>query len=110
MKKTLYTDFIELNEIIEKMMQSPEFQKAIKKKNLYKFWEKAVNEKFREKSYPFGMTKNQTMIIACQNAIVAQELLFKKSEILNNLQPYLTSLNLKVKDLKFDSKCWQENR
>ena len=46
------------------------------------------------------------MIIACKNAIIAQELILKKLDILENLQPYVKSLNMTVKDLKFDPKKW----
>ena len=48
------------------------------------------------------------MVIACENAIVAQELTLRKTQILVKLEPYLKSLKLSVKDLKFDPKKWQE--
>ena len=47
------------------------------------------------------------MVIACENAIVAQELMLQKTQILSKLQPYLKSLKMNVKDLKFDPKKWQ---
>ena len=47
------------------------------------------------------------MVIACENAIVAQELMLKKTQILTKLEPYLKSLKMKVKDLRFDPKKWR---
>jgi hypothetical protein len=53
------------------------------------------------------MGANNVMIIACENAAVAQELMLKKFQLLEKLQPYLQSLKMTVKDLKFDPKRWQ---
>ena len=46
------------------------------------------------------------MVIACENPIVAQELTLRKTQLLVKFEPYLKSLKLNVKDLKFDSKKW----
>ena len=48
------------------------------------------------------------MVVACENAIVAQELTLRKAQILAKLQPYTKSLKMNVKDLKFDPKKWCE--
>lgn len=94
-------DFADLNNSTKNLIK-----RAINRKTLYKFWNKAVGEKFGKMSFPYGMAPNYTMIIACKNAIVVQELLLKKLDILENLQPYVKSLNMTVKDLKFDPKKW----
>lgn len=104
MKKVLYTDFEDANSIIEKMLSSPELKKAITRNNLYKFWDKVVGQKFSQKSKPFGMRGGGVLVVACQSPVVAQELLFQKSKILEQMQPYLKSLHLKVKDIQFDCK------
>ena len=49
------------------------------------------------------------MVIACENAIVAQELMLKKTQILVKFKPYLESLKIKVTDLRFDPKKWEVN-
>lgn len=105
-KKILYTDFEDTASIIETMMDSKELKKAITRSNLYTFWEKIVGKKFSEKSKPFGMIGGGTMIIACANSSIAQELMLQKPQILQKFQPYLKSLHLKVTDLKFDPKKW----
>lgn len=106
MKKVLYTDFVTPDEILSVMMEQKEIKKAITRSNLYKFWSKVVGPKFAEKSKPYSMLGGGTMVIACENAIVAQELMLKKTQLLVKLQPYMKSLKMNVKDLKFDAKKW----
>lgn len=110
MKKILYTEFEDVNSIIEKMLTSKELKRAITRNNLYKFWDKVVGKKFSEKSKPYGMVGGGVMIIACQNSMVAQELVLQKSQILEKFQPYLKSLHMKVADLKFDCKKWETDK
>ena len=47
------------------------------------------------------------MVIACENSVIAQELMLKKTQLLGKFKPYLESLKINVKDLKFDAKKWQ---
>ncbi len=108
MKKVLYTDFVTTEYLIEELMDKKEIKKAITRSNLYKFWNKAVGEKFAKKSKPYSMMGGGVMIIACENAIVAQELTLRKNQLLAKLEPYLKSLKLHVKDLRFDPKRWEE--
>jgi len=110
MKKILYSDFVDVSSIIETMLTSKELKRAITRNNLYKFWTKIVGKKFSDKSKPYGMVGNGVMIIACQNASVAQELVLQKTQILEKFQPFLKSLHLKVSDIKFDCKKWEMNR
>ncbi len=106
MKKAIYTDFVEAGELIEQLMEQKEFKKAVTRSNLYKFWSKAVGEKFAQKSRPYGMSANNVMIIACESAAAAQELTLRKVQILDKFAPYLQPLRMTVKDLKFDPRKW----
>ncbi len=106
MKKVLYTNFVSTEEIIAEMLENKDIKKAVTRSNLYKFWSKAAGEKFADKSKPYSLLPKGIMVIACENAIVAQELMLKKTQILLKLQPYLKSLKIKVQDLKFDPKKW----
>jgi hypothetical protein len=54
------------------------------------------------------MLPGNIMVIACENAIVAQELLLNKNQILTKFQPYAKTLDITVNDLKFDAKKWSE--
>lgn len=105
MKKILYTNFQNIDEIISELAKQKDFKRAITRNNLYKFWAKVVGEKFAQNSKPYSMLKN-TMIVACKTPIVAQELLLQKFQILEKLKPYTESLHIKVADIKFDSKKW----
>jgi len=107
-KKILYTDFEDASSIIDTMLSTPELKKAVTRSNLYKFWDKIIGKKFSEKSKPYSMMGGGVLIVACANSSVAQELMLQKPQILEKFQPYLKSLHLSVKDLKFDCKKWGE--
>ena len=107
-KKILYTNFTTTEDLMDLFSTKKEIKKAITRCNLYKFWGKAAGKKFAEKSKPYSMLAGGVMVIACENAIVAQELMLKKTQILLKFQPYLKSLKMNVKDLRFDPKKWVE--
>ena len=106
MKKILYTDFVGTSEIIAEMLENKEIKKAMTRSNLYKFWGKVAGAKFASKSKPYSMIGGGVMVVACENSIVAQELMLKKTQLLVKFKPYLDSLKMNVKDLKFDAKKW----
>lgn len=106
-KKDLYTDFEGTASIIETLLASKDLKRAVTRNNLYKFWDKIVGKKFSAKSRPYGMLGGGTLVIACANSSVSQELMLQKPQILEKFQPYLKSLHLKVTDIKFDQKKWE---
>ena len=108
MKKILYTNFQNIDEIIEDMMKNAAIRKAMTRANLYKFWAKVAGEKFAQNSKPYSMTKGSVMVIACKTPTVAQELMLKKTQLLVKFKPYVESLNMKLTDLRFDAKKWVE--
>lgn len=107
MKKVLYTDFVTTESLVEVLLEKKEIKKAITRNNLYKFWEKIAGSKFAQKSKPYSMMGGGVMVIACENAIIAQELTLRKTQLLVKFEPYLKSLKLNVKDLRFDPKRWE---
>jgi len=107
-KKILYSDFEDVASIVETMLSSKDLKRAVTRSNLYKFWDKIVGKKFSAKSKPYSMMGGGVLIIACANSSIAQELMLQKPQILEKFQPYLKSLHLKVTDLKFDQKKWEE--
>lgn len=106
-RKILYSDFEEIGSIVETMLSSPEMKKAVTRSNLYKFWRKVVGEKFGEKSKPYSMMGGGVLVVACANSAIAQELMLQKTQIVVKLEPYLKSLHIKIKDIKFDPKKWE---
>ena len=110
MGKVLYTDFEGIETIIDSMMDNPQLKKAITRTNLYNFWDKILPEKFKSKSRPYSMLPGGIMVVACQNPVVAQELSLYKVVLMKKFEPFLKTLNLRVKDLKFDPKKWDGTR
>lgn len=108
MGKVLYTDFEEIENIINSMISSPQLKKAITRTNLYKFWNSILPEKFQNKSKPYSMLPGGIMVIACQNPVVAQELSLYKILLIKKFEPYTKSLKIRVTDFRFDSKKWTE--
>ncbi|MDR1327327.1 MAG: DUF721 domain-containing protein [Heliobacteriaceae bacterium] len=106
MKKFKYTDFTEASELIAQMLEKKEVKKALTRSNLCKFWSKIAGKKFAQKSRPYSLMGNGVMVIACENSIVAQELMLMKFQLLEKFKPYLKSLKMNVSDLRFDSKKW----
>ncbi len=109
MKKILYTNFESADEIIASLLNNKDIKKAVTRSNLYTFWKKIVKPKYKDKSRPWGMGGNGLMIIACENSIVAQELAMSKALLLAKLEPYMKTLNINIKDLKFDVKRWESD-
>lgn len=107
-KKILYSQFEDTASIIETMLDSKELKKAVTRSTLYKFWDKVVGKKLGSKSKPYSMMGGGVLIIACANSAVAQELMLQKPQILEKFRPYLKSLHMSVKDMKFDQKKWEE--
>ena len=68
-------------------------------------WNNAVGVKFSSKSRPFSQ-RGKVLIVACENSIVAQELLLQKLQILKKLEPSLKALKMTITDIHFDTKRW----
>ena len=109
MKKILYTNFQNIDDIIAELAQQKGIKRAITRNNLYKFWSKAAGEKFAQNSKPYSMLKGSVMVVACKTPTVAQELMLRKTQIISKLKPYLESLHMQISDIKFDSKKWVED-
>lgn len=109
MKKILYTKFQNIEDIIADLMKNAAIRKAVTRANLCKFWGKVAGEKFAKSSRPYSLIKGSIMVIACETPVVAQELMLRKTQLLVKFKPYVESLHMKLTDLRFDAKKW-ENR
>jgi len=108
MGKVLYTDFEDVESVMTSMMDNPQLKKAVARTTLFKFWDNILPEKFKNQSRPFSMLPGGIMVIACKNPVIAQELSLYKIVLLKKFDPYLKSLQLRVKDFKFDPKKWAD--
>lgn len=106
MKKILYTQFQNIDDIISELSEKKEIRRAITRSNLYKFWSKTVGVKFAQNSKPYSMIKGSIMVIACKTPVVAQELMLRKTQLLEKFRPYAQALHIKISDFKFDTKKW----
>ena len=107
MKEILYTDFKGIDSLIADLISEDDMlKKAMKRSTLFKFWKKVVGQPFDEKSKPYGMIGANTMVIACENSAVVQELTMRKKQLIKKYAPYVKSLNLDIKDIVFDPKKW----
>ena len=102
----MYTDFEGVDSVIAELLNNKDIKKAVTRSNLYRFWQSVVGEKFGAKSRPYSMIGGGVMVIACANNVVAQELLYQKIMIIKKFAPYLKSLKINLKDIKFDPKKW----
>ena len=107
MPKVLYTDFEGVDDIIGSMMDNPILKKALTKTNLYNFWDKILPQKLKKRSRPYSMLPGGVMVVACENPIVAQELSLQKIMLIKKFEPYAKTLKIRVVDLKFDPKKWE---
>jgi len=107
MKKVLYTDFEGVDSVINDMMDNPQLKKAIARTTLRNFWDNILPQKFKGKSRPFSMMHGGTMVVACENPVVAQELSLYKVILMKKFEPYSKTLKMRVTDLRFDPKKWE---
>ena len=108
MKEILYTDFKGIDSLISDLIKNDDMlKKAMKRSTLFKFWKKVVGKPFDEKSKPYGMIGAHTIVIACESAVVVQELTLRKKQIIKKYAPYVKSLNIELKDMVFDPKKWE---
>jgi len=107
MKEILYTDFVGIDSLISDMLsENKVLQKAMKRSTIYKFWAKVVGKPFDTKSKPHGMINGSIMVVACESAVVVQELTLRKKQIIEKYAPYVQPLNINIKDIVFDVKKW----
>lgn len=108
MDEILYTDFKGIDKLITDMLGKDKMlQKAMKRSNICKFWNKVVGKPFDEKSKPYGMRGKTIMVVACENAAVVQELTLRKKQIIKKYAPYVKPLNIEITDIVFDVKKWE---
>ena len=71
-------------------------------------WSDVVGHKLAELSRPIGLSKDKTLIVACKNSMISQELYLNKIRILKSVQFYAENLQLKVDDICFSHKIWEK--
>lgn len=108
MEKILYTKFEKVGDILEELKKKLQPKKQSKVLTLFLTWKDVVGGKMAEFSRPIGLSKEKTLIVACKNSMISQELYLNKSRILKSVQFYADSLKLKVEDICFSHKIWEK--
>ena len=108
MEKILYSQFESAEDILSALKKKLQPKKQSKVLTLFLAWREIVGQKLAEFSKPIGLTKDKTLIVACKNSMISQELYFQKQSILKRTQSYAQNLQLKVEDICFSHKIWEK--
>lgn len=82
--------------------------RAFKYSAIFSFWPQIVGSKFKDCSKPYSL-KGSKMYVTCQNSYVLQELSMYKKMLIEKLKVYCEPLEVKVEDIVFDYKNWQQD-
>ena len=108
MQKILYSNFQSSHDIVEELMKRMQPKKQSKVLTLFLVWSDIVGDKVAESSKPIGLSKEKTLIVACKNSMISQELYLNKARILKSLKAYAQDLQLTVNDVCFSHKIWEK--
>ena len=106
MEKILYTQFESVGDVLSELRKKLQPKKQSKVLTLFLAWNEIVGQKIAEFSKPVGLTKDKTLIVACKNSMISQELYLQKPQILVRTKSYAQNLQLKVEDICFSHKIW----
>ena len=106
MKKILYTKFESVGDILSELKKKLKPKKQSKVLTLFLTWKEVAGSKLAEFSKPIGLSKDKTLIVACKNSMISQELYLNKTRILKSIQFYAKNLQLTVNDICFSHKIW----
>ncbi|MBQ7449965.1 DUF721 domain-containing protein [bacterium] len=106
MEKILYSNFESVGDILSELKKKLQPKKQSKVLTLFLAWNEIAGQKLAQFSKPVGLSKDKTLIVACKNSMISQELYLQKQRILNSAQFYAESLKLTVKDICFSHKIW----
>lgn len=110
MKKIKYSDFENINDIIQQFDFNYDAPKEDGKLLLFNSWESLVGSKIASVSMPIELTEKAILKISCANSFVANELFMQKQNLMTLLKEKAQELNLEIKDLMFDYKNWAANK
>ena len=108
MEKILYSKFESAGDILSQLKRELKPKEQSKVMTLFLMWKEVAGAKMAEFSKPIGLSKEKTLIVACKNSAISQELYMTKARILKSVQFYADSLQLEVKDICFSHKIWEK--
>ena len=106
MKKILYSNFENVEDILSDLKKQLKPKEQSKIMTLFLSWPQVVGNKLAEYSRPVWLSKDKLLTVACKNSMISQELYLNKDRILKSLQFYAENLQLKVENVCFSHKIW----
>ena len=108
MGKILYSKFESVGDILSELKKKLKPKQQSKVMTLFLAWGEIAGNKIAQFSRPVGLSKDKTLIVACKNSMISQELYLNKPRILKSVQFYAQNLQLKVEDVCFSHKIWEK--
>ena len=102
-----------LNNILANVTKNLGIDRGMKEISFFNMWPDIVGERFSKNTKAVSVKKGRhsdTLIVAVSSSLVASDLYFFKSDILNKIQKVSFSLGLNIKDIVFNHKIWMEFR
>ncbi len=106
MKKILYTEFQTVDEIINGLKKSFNFKSQNQTELINEIWSKIVSEKILKFTQPLKINDLKVLSIACQNAVVANELMLQKNALVKRFNSFSQDYNIEINDMFFSYKLW----
>jgi len=100
-----------LKDLMENFSKKLGVDKAIKISTLITMWPEIVGPRFKNnsKAYtPLNQNRKNILVVATSSSVVSQELVMFKSEILKNIFKHASKLDLKIHDMIFNTKIWDD--
>jgi predicted nucleic acid-binding Zn ribbon protein len=103
-KKDSAMDFKSLDQLLKNVAGLPIAQKIKEHQQLLQAWQQAVGPAIAKVTRPIAIDRD-ILSIATASAVLAQDLTFKRRQILVKLNPHLTT---PVRDIRFSAQKWTE--
>ena len=107
MDKLLYSNFEQVGDTMNDILESDKLAVQLKKYNLSKIWGQVVGKRFETRTYPATLI-NKVLKVACENAQITSELVMSKRLVMQKLQPLAKTLGLEIEDVMFSHKIWTQ--
>jgi len=93
-----------ISNVLSEVVKRYGLDQSLKMHALTSYWPHAVGEPFAGMTRPLFIDVEGNLVVSVKDASVAQELSFKKPQLMKSLRPLANSVGLKLTGLRFDLK------
>lgn len=93
-----------ISNVLSEVVKRYGLDQSLKMHALTSYWPHAVGEPFASITRPLFIDFEGNLVVSVKDASVAQELSFKKAQLMKSLRPLANSVGLKLVGLRFDLK------